>query len=99
MSTTQPPFYDEGVSAAYGFYLADGTTLDPVTQILMGHTGTLDTTTRGGLDRVAQRPGTADDIDLGLDGSAASINPALRPDLTVLPAGYHAGPTFTAPIY
>lgn len=73
---------------------------DPGTEVLLSHTGTLDTTGYGnGEPYTAQRPGTVDDVELGADTSAAAINPFLRPDLTPLPDGYVVGPVYTGPIY
>ena len=74
---------------------------DPGTVVLLAHTGTLDTTGHNGVTNrsIPRGPGTGDDVLLGSDNSAASINKYLDPDANNLAPGSVAGPTYTAPIY
>lgn len=72
---------------------------DPGTQVLLGHTGTLDTTGHGNgaVDRVISRGGY--DVAAGPDTSAAGINPYLAADADPLPSGVVEAPVYDGPIY
>jgi hypothetical protein len=86
---------------AYDLYEDDGTTVIPAVQVMMSHTGTLDTTGHNGGGEDADRTLTfyGEEVVVGPDNSAAAINEYLKPDLDPLPDGYVAGPTLDGPIY
>lgn len=92
------PYYASS-DPALDLYEADGVTPNAATKILLGHTGTLDTTGygNGNVNRTGVIYGET--VNLGADNSAAAINPYLKPDLSTLPKGYDAGPTLTGPVY
>ena len=72
---------------------------DPGTAILLGQTGTLDTT--GGGDGDVDRVLTKGDYEVlaGPDQSAQGVNPLLNPFMETLPEGYVDAPVFDGPIY
>lgn len=103
---TTPAWYANygGDQPANDRFEDDGVTPNAATLVMISHTGTLDTTGHGGgkTDVTWTRgPGAGDDVLVGVDQSAASINPFLDPTLNPadLPDGHVAAPVYTDPIY